>query len=462
MTDYTSQGKTRPNNPVDLSNCRSHQSYYTCLSRSATASGTVIVQSFSPRLITCGASGYLRQEFRELELLDEISKLRYEGKLPDHIQGNFRNPLIRAYQSWKGTDYVPPLTHPALKWSINDPMPLLSVVTDAPWQTIDKKKKKEDKIEAPSIQSGFVTAKGSVSVKSGNKRKLEEPENLSASAKKTKAAQMIMASDNSSSPAGLIWDGDNYSCAYDALLTILYEIWSTDTKAWTRRFKKINKHHLKSVSDCFKKYMNGQASFEKSRDTIRRELHSQSPAQFPYGTRGTSVSALASTIFAPQNFVAISSPECTNCEYSEVSIDDRLDFVLYEKEDIPKSTSHWLKSLKHETHERCPQCFSAMMQPISFKSAPNVLIFEINSRNIKVSKTLKFEQEGEIVVLDVRGLIYHGDFHFTSRIIGIDGNVWYHDGMITGSSCENFDKFSSRDLLKCKGKKLILVVYATV
>ena len=43
--------------------------------------------------------------------------------------------------------------------------------------------------------------------------------------------------------------------------------------------------------------------------------------------------------------------------------------------------------------------------------------------------------------------------------------VWYHDGMTTGSSCENegdFDKFSSRKLLKCKGKKLILMVYARV
>ena len=465
MTDYTSQGKTRPKNPVDLNNCRSHQSYYTCLSRSATANGTVIVQSFSPQLITCGASGYLRQEFRELELLDEISKLRYEGKLPDHIQGNFRNPLIRAYQKWKGMDYVPPLTHPDLKLSVRDPMPLLSVVTDAPWQIIDKKKKKEVLIETTSIQSGFVAAEGSISVKSGKKRKLEAAENLSAIVKKTKAAQMIVASDNPSSPDGLIWDGDNYSCAYDALLTILYEIWSADTKAWTRKFKEINQHHLKSMSACFKKYMNGQASFETARDTIRHEIHSQSPAQFPYGTRGTSVSALASAILAPQNFVAISSPECTNCEYSEASIDDRLNFVLYEKEDTPKSTSHWLRSLEHETHERCPQCFSAMMQPISFKSAPNVLIFEINSRNIKLNKTLKFEQEGETVVLDVRGLIYHGDFHFTSRIIGTDGIVWYHDGMTTGSGCENegdIDKLSSRDLLKCKGKKLILVVYARV
>ena len=78
-----------------------------------------------------------------------------------------------------------------------------------------------------------------------------------------------------------------------------------------------------------------------------------------------------------------------------------------------------------------------MMQSISFKFAPNMLIFEINSRNIKVSKNLKFEQEGETVVLDVKELIYHGDFHFTSHIIGTDGIVWYHDCMSTGSSCKN-------------------------
>src|SRR6202790_3123844 len=409
MTDYTSQGKTRPKNPVDLSNCRSHQSYYTCLSRSATASGTVIVQSFSPRLITCGASGYLRQEFRELELLDEITKLRYEGQLPDHIQGNFRNPLIRAYQTWKGTNYVPKLTHPALKWSAKDPLPLLSVVTDAPWQIIEKKQANKKKAkadaevadDAPEVQSGFVAAQGSVPVDSSKNRKVEDDESASASIKKTKTAQMIMPSADSSSPSGLIWDGKDYSCAYDALFTVLFEIWSSDTKLWTRRFKEINQHHLKSLSVCFKKYMIGQSSFETARDTIRHEIHTQSPAQFPYGTRGTSVAALASAILAPHDCVAISSPECTKCEYSEAYINDRLELVLYEKEDTPKSTCKWLGSLEHETHEKCSHCSSAMMQPVSFKSAPSVLVFEINSRNMKVSKTLKFEQEGETVVLDV-------------------------------------------------------------
>ena len=84
---------------------------------------------------------------------------------------------------------------------------------------------------------------------------------------------------------------------------------------------------------------------------------------------------------------------------------------------------------------------------------------------MKISKTLKFVQYDETVVLDVRGLICHGNFHFTSRINANDNNVWYHDGMTTRSACENegdFDSFSTKQLLKCKGKKLILVVYARV
>ncbi|KAF8635348.1 hypothetical protein AX14_010516 [Amanita brunnescens Koide BX004] len=59
MTDFASQGKTRLFNPVDLNNCRSHQAYYTALSRSASAEGTVILQGFDSRKITGKASGAL-------------------------------------------------------------------------------------------------------------------------------------------------------------------------------------------------------------------------------------------------------------------------------------------------------------------------------------------------------------------------------------------------------------------
>jgi hypothetical protein len=88
MTDFGSQGKTRPDNVGDLNNLQTHQSYYTALSRSASAEGTLILQGFDPRKITGRCSGALRQEFRELEILDEITRLRYEGKLSIKVYGD--------------------------------------------------------------------------------------------------------------------------------------------------------------------------------------------------------------------------------------------------------------------------------------------------------------------------------------------------------------------------------------
>jgi len=219
MTDYASQGKTRPFNPVDLSNCRNHQSYYTCLSRSATAAGTIIVQSFSPQMITSGATGYLRQEFCELEILDEITKMRYKDTLPAKVQGSVRNSLIRSFQKWKGTTYVPPSTHKALKWTTRDPLPLLSAVTDAPWQMISKvKKNKVVKDDSKEAQTSFVPAKGSIPVNIKHKLANEEtPGTL-------KKQRTLRSHDTSaSSPAGLLWDGEDYSCAYNALIIVLYD-----------------------------------------------------------------------------------------------------------------------------------------------------------------------------------------------------------------------------------------------
>ncbi|KAI0069492.1 hypothetical protein K474DRAFT_1559656, partial [Panus rudis PR-1116 ss-1] len=61
MTDFNSQGRTRPFNVCDLQNCGSHQSMYTCLSRGSSFDGTLIVQGFDSRKLTQGVSGHLRQ-----------------------------------------------------------------------------------------------------------------------------------------------------------------------------------------------------------------------------------------------------------------------------------------------------------------------------------------------------------------------------------------------------------------
>ncbi|PBK79441.1 hypothetical protein ARMGADRAFT_950482, partial [Armillaria gallica] len=79
-----------------LNNCRSHQSYYTALSRTATAAGTLTLPSIgsnqsSPidsKKIQGGCSGFLQQEFRKLELLDDITTQQYHSLAPITVTGD--------------------------------------------------------------------------------------------------------------------------------------------------------------------------------------------------------------------------------------------------------------------------------------------------------------------------------------------------------------------------------------
>ncbi|KAF6743206.1 hypothetical protein DFP72DRAFT_781407, partial [Ephemerocybe angulata] len=61
MTDYSSQGKTREFNVVDLAECRNFQAVYTCLSRGTSLAGTLIVRDFEDTLLRGELDGALRQ-----------------------------------------------------------------------------------------------------------------------------------------------------------------------------------------------------------------------------------------------------------------------------------------------------------------------------------------------------------------------------------------------------------------
>jgi hypothetical protein len=93
---------------------------------------------------------------------------------------------------------------------------------------------------------------------------------------------------------------------------------------------------------------------------------------------------------------------------------------------------------------------------------PKVLVLAINHESVKVSKKISFHDGDPCVVFGLKGVVYTGDFHYTARVC-IDGNVWFHDGMVTGRRCKyegKLNTFSDSDLSTCDGKILSLVVYA--
>ena len=81
MTDFQCQGRTRPSNPLDLRNCRNHQSVYTCLSRSATLEGTLILYPFDTRKIMGGMAPDLKRRTRRVPPRVTILTLRLSSPL---------------------------------------------------------------------------------------------------------------------------------------------------------------------------------------------------------------------------------------------------------------------------------------------------------------------------------------------------------------------------------------------
>jgi len=233
MTDYACQGRTHPNNVVLLNSCRNHQSYYTCLSRSSTAAGTIIIEGFDSKVITGGLLGFLRQEFRELELLDEITKLKYERLLPKKIEGHQRNSLITQFRNWKGKSYIPKSMHNAIVWNENqDPFDEIKYEC-SPWQIINKDKKSTT---TNINQITFIPAKGSIpihlnnieftinDIKINKKHKYHFNHNDEKNDDSPKFKKRHVTKHLQEHLQGLIWDAEDWSCAYDSLFTIIHAI----------------------------------------------------------------------------------------------------------------------------------------------------------------------------------------------------------------------------------------------
>ena len=228
MTDYNSQGRTRLFNVVDLHNCPSHQSMYTCLSRGSTYDGTVIIQGFNDKKIRGGISGFLRQEFRELEILDDITRLAFYGKLPETVGGVTREQLIYTYRRWKGEQHMPRRMPKQIQWSKFQPWENSEPGEDEIWRLVDKSRKGKDSNQnkptqsSPKIKSStelpFITAKGTNALKSVNDEKVVKLRKKTVIKTNSKSALQSYIS----SPVGFIWN--NNSCAYDSVFGILYNI----------------------------------------------------------------------------------------------------------------------------------------------------------------------------------------------------------------------------------------------
>ncbi|KAJ3537079.1 hypothetical protein NMY22_g5748 [Coprinellus aureogranulatus] len=373
MTDFASQGKTRPYNVVDLHSCETHQSMYTALSRGTSAAGTIILRDFNPSIVQKGISGYQRQEFRILALLDEITDLRYNENLPVEIFGIHRKELISSYRNWKGHSYIPKGLHAALKW--NSQQQWMEDESEyVPWKFIEDPKPRRKNKQVNNTDN-LVSAVGSQSLK----RKLDitdvlDDNELDREEPRVKRTKRVLRpindrdqswnNDSNIRGAGTVWR--NNSCAYDSLMSILYHVWRKNRVQCATYFNWMGNDVLIQLGQGFAQVQSGLATPEQVRDAWQRQMAAEYPQDFTFGGLA-SVGALIDRMFICPDPIYRMVYRCISCgrTNTQTPYDERLHRTLpvfdLNSNTPPSTTQAWLGAYM-DSHFCCKDCDQHTLQ----------------------------------------------------------------------------------------------------
>ncbi|KAF8713523.1 hypothetical protein AX14_012976 [Amanita brunnescens Koide BX004] len=461
MTDFASQGKTRPYNIVDLNNCRSHQAYYTALSCSSTAKDTVILQGFDTNRITGGASGALRQEFHDLELLDEITKLRFNGKLAKTVHGDRRNALIHTFRQHKGLSYVPSAVHSSIRWNKKDPM-LDPIADDMPWTMEIKPISKLDIKSSSDVRDAKseshdtpikVTKRKEITPQKEHKTKMSKTHSIHCTGNTDGEAYVDM---QTLIPCGTKWHQN--SCAYDAILCIVHAMWASNKDKYTQIFNGTNNEILVSLALNFMKHSSRIKTLESTRDDMRRFLHQTAPRNCGWG-EFTTVSHVIKYMFTFPADTIIYHYKCKNNHITQAGTPDNTCFISAGAT-IYRSISKWMTSRIEETQRICITCSEKVTIVTEFAFPLPFIALEFSGHMVELDTTFTVSIGNADVSYKLCGVIYFGDSHFTARVICNNRMVWFHDGIATGQRLIYEGMLDANfSLNQCRGKEAVACIY---
>ena len=305
----------------------------------------------------------------------------------------------------------------------------------------------------------YVPAVGTVNIDNSNslKRKsntdiiLEDA--IIAKRRKTVLGSIAQGDD----PLGMIWDSQNYSCAYDSVFTILGDIWVYNPTMWTREFNLMSSFANKLGLE-YQKVSLQQENLENARNTIRKLLHNKDPVAFPYGKNGVDMSDLLLRMFTGKTIGKILY-NCTNCGTSSTSTSRVTSLYSISRKKYATIQEH-IDATSNKT-KKCTQCGQDVSKTYKYNSPIRFQAIGLSqqSQDIEISKSIKVCS----VVIPIRGAIYYSSGHFVCRIISPTGEIWYHDGIETRQQCvrEGYLADYTEDSLRYQGTKICIgVIYA--
>lgn len=419
MTDYCSQGRTRTLNPVHLNDCKNHQAIYTCLSRSSSAAGTLILDKLPSNKLCLGLSQGMKDEFRALELLNEITTRKLNNTLHPKVRAETRQTLFDEFVKYE-EPYIPTNVHKEISWSS---MNCFSTQRSHPSRsTHTRKRRHQNETQTPNKQS-------CIDIDSIHK---------SRNSKTTTPM-------HSNIPIGLSWDANNYSCAYDSIIPIMFHAWKNRICFHYDIFRyykfKMN-HHFEHVNEP-------TTNFELIRDYIRSDLRTfeaapESLTIFPTGPVSAAAHLIIEFILTLEVPFLTMKALCVNCNtvsfvyhHSSMVLCDTStwEYRMYEQSLSSNhylSLNDWINYYFKCTNVSCTKCkckIRNIHSNYNLTYFPDILACQIFTTHTFINDNLLLKNKDNIVNYILCGIIYHARNHYTALIRDSSQHLWYSDGM---------------------------------
>lgn len=432
MTDYASQGKTRDVNVVDVRRSRNHQAMYTALSRGKSAHATLILRDFNDAKVTGGLSGYLREEFRALELLDEITQRRYLGEVPGDVIKQLRASTIISYRAWKKS--ISLLTSPG-----EIPGRPKRARDDPEASPPPKRARQIDRtLETAVDASGQATLPTSTNCMSHKRSREDAPEHPS---RPIKQARIDVSPTRTPWLESWKWDSTNWSCAFDSVLTVLRFVWYGSFRSAPSSPEYGG--YLRMVFDSFSEVDRGDISLELCRFRLRERCWALDRDCFPKGPRGSDLLSLMHVLCGYRTAAGVdatSTLTCDTCASKQSSgmfecIGRYTVLRTDHSAGLDKSVEGDLRSLELPCGY-CGSCGGTLHMDNEYPPMINVQLSEQSTGEESVACSVSLSVALADHLYRLAAVIYwgRGDEHFSVRIRD-DSGVWYaYDGMVNGGN----------------------------
>ncbi len=210
--------------------------------------------------ITKGASGALRQEFCELELLDEITALRFNSELRSDISGFTRNDILLGYRKYRGMSYIPTKLHTALKWNCHNP-----------WLDPEV----QVHVDILDYSADVVSTKASTTPQSCKRVRTADKTETLHDAKRQKSTS-VSSHDISLQPPGLIWSRTTAVRTILCLQSYITFGWLIPPLGMWSFAPSMKNGWVLSVG-LFSQCNNGTMTLENMRDDFAKKIHDHNP-----------------------------------------------------------------------------------------------------------------------------------------------------------------------------------------